>query len=127
MDDQLDAKAQRGRRIVLAIIAVVLMICVSLILLRWASHGLQRLPVQLVRLGTTGLLCLFLYRGSGAARWITVVLFSISASVGFASGRAFLMAVATIHVGIGVTLAVSPSVSAYFLAKRRLLESDQNG
>ena len=112
----LSMDVDRGRRYVLGCILCMLGTSVGVIVLYMAARGPDRLPIQLVRLGITVLISLFLYRGVPAARVLTVIGTSLGGVLALFSGLLFL---AVPYLGIAAVLVFSPSVSAYFNYRQR--------
>jgi hypothetical protein len=128
--------ARTGEKLVVTLISATLLLSACVIAWRSLPPGAGRLSTSVIGFLITCLLCFFLYRGREWARWICIVLFSISgirglihlASFGISIQNPFLgiafAAIAFYLFAAGV-LVFSSSVRAYF-AWRNVQRSPQH-
>jgi hypothetical protein len=109
---------ERGRKLLIINIALVLTISVATIAFYASNVGTGRLPTQVVRLLITIGLCWGLYRGSKVARYLMAVLLSL----GFALALVGLPAVLRSGNAGGI-LIVGSMVAAYFFVAATLFWS----
>lgn len=112
-----------GRRIVLGLVIVVLVLSVTGMLLSLWLRGSERLLGQLGRLLLEYSLGMELYRGHRWARWLTVCLFGAAAAVTswFLATRSFeplLLGLVVVHGCSALLLLFHPAVRAHFALHR---------
>ena len=107
---------ERGRWIVIGCIACVLTLSIGVTLIYVSARGPERLPMQLIRLGITALVCLFLYRGVPAARVFAVLSAGLGGLFALFSGTLFM---AVPYLTVAAVLAFAPSVSEFQRYQRR--------
>jgi|SRR5579863_6428353 len=115
----------KGRRIVLTIAGVSLLISAVTIATYVAVMGTGRLPAQIVRFLLTVGLMWWVYRGSAVAKWIVIVLFGLAGLYGllvFLSGHRLAGAVGakigTLYLTLITPLITSPAVDAFLQYQR---------
>ena len=121
-------RQRRGQSIVLFHIVLVLLISVTVITEYVARRGTDRVLPQVTRLTLTALLCLWVYRGSVAARVITVVLLGFAGlyagflivTIGgnFSAGKLVLYTMAGVYLSFAWILLMSDSVARFFEYQR---------
>lgn len=119
----MNAMELHGKRHIGAIIVILLLISLGMAAGSRYFSGIVQGPVSWLRIGSTLVLYVFLYRGNGIARRITVLLTILSAficlyaalmSPTFNSTSLLLLALALIYGGISFHLLRSERVAAYF-------------
>jgi len=95
---------QKGRLIVIGIIVTTLVTDAAIILFSLAIEGTDPLATQIVRFVLTSLLMWGLYRGSGVARWIAIVLFGLAGLLGLSSVLQNELVAGVVGVTIGIVL-----------------------
>jgi hypothetical protein len=109
----------KGRTIVLVIIVGTLLLSAIIIGAYCTVLGTSRLPVQLVRFVLTAGLMGWLYRGSAAAKWITVVCCGLAGTAGIVSllfdsrPAAVVVKLGTLYLSFAWTLVTSTSANAF--------------
>ncbi|MBW3600236.1 MAG: hypothetical protein KY475_23565 [Planctomycetes bacterium] len=118
-------RVQAGRTIVLVYIVLVLLISAATITLYVASKGPAALPPRIFRLILTVGLCLWLYSGAAAAKWLCVVLFSYAGIVAFLTpigwslpALTYIGIMSSVYVSFAWMLAISPDVDAFLKHQR---------
>jgi hypothetical protein len=118
-------EVRSGRRIMLVYLGLVLALSVATITLYVARKGPAALPPRVLRFGLTVGLCVWLYSGSNAAKWISVVLFGAGGAAAFAMplqwslpALAYVGFMASLYLSFAWMLVFSPEVNA-FLAQQR--------
>ena len=123
--ESLTQDARSGEKIVVTLITATLLLTACAIAWRSLPPGAGRLTTSIIGLFITGVLCFFLYRGREWARWICVVLFSVSGIRGLIHLASFGVSVRNPFLGIALAaiafylcaagvLVFSSSVRAYF-------------
>jgi hypothetical protein len=115
---------KNGRTIVLVIIAGSLLLSAIIIGAYCIVLGTSRLPIQLVRFALTIGLMWWLYRGSPAAKWITVVCFGLAGAVGIVSllfdarPAAVVIKLGALYLFFAWTLVTSANANAFLNYQR---------
>ncbi len=115
----------KGRRIVLTIAGISLLISAITIVAYVSVMGTGRLPAQIIRFLLTVGLMWWLYRGSAVAKWIVIVLFGLAGLFGllaFLSGHRLAAAIGSkigaLYLGLITPLIKSSSVDAFLRYQR---------
>jgi hypothetical protein len=95
---------------------------VAVVLAYVAIKGFDRIGGQLLRIFFTGLLAFALNRGDGWARWVTVLLMYTGAAIGMFNGTILDIGLAALHLALGASLALPPSVAAFFASRAHILD-----
>jgi len=118
-----NSEADRGQKIVLGVIVVLLTISALEIVTSNLATGMENLLQQLGRFSLTVLLSLFLYRGAGWARWVAIVLASLAgvgwivAVVALSPGPIagfLLLVMGAVYLGCSVILLRNAAVNLHF-------------
>lgn len=114
-----------GRAILAAYIALTLLVSVGVVAMYVAHRGSDRLPAQVTRVALTGGLCYALYRGSRAAKWVSVALFAVGGAMALPgvtsddpAAAALMGGMAALYSSFAAVLIGSRSVND-FLARQR--------
>lgn len=120
-------QAQRGRILVLVVIAFVLGVSLFVIGASNLVTNTGNTPVQAVRFLITLFLCISLYYGRNWVRWLFVVLLSgsgvVAIGVGFTlfstnPAAAYFLLMGAVYVGCALVLALSSSVKMFLRYQR---------
>ncbi len=129
----MSSRERVGQLLVLAYSALVLLVSAGVIGLYVATRGPDRLPAQAVRFLITAALCVWLYRGSLAARRVMACLLGgagLVALLGVSGGdpvaTALTGGMAAVYLSFAVVVVASPSVAA-FLARQRDIRAGAPG
>ena len=119
----METRTERGRRLVLCVIAASLTISVFTIVAFNLRRGTERLPQQVVRLLLTVGLCVLLYRGANWARWAAGILFAVAGLASLLGGFRVLLngvaglpliAMGVVYVSSAAILLFVPAVRSHF-------------
>ena len=126
----MNGKADRGRKIVVAVIAAGLSTSALVIFASILASGTDGIAWESVRFALAVLLSLFLYRGASWARWITIVLtgaagigwiiVALAQPLGPRPG-VFLLGVAAVYLVCAAALLLNGAVRLHFARGRTVI------
>jgi hypothetical protein len=119
-----------GKLLVIAVIAFVIVMSLTVIVMNNVVKGHAKLPTQAVRLGLEVLLVVCLYNGYSWARYVMVVLFGLGGIFGLAVlsmmgaeggflGKAILGVLGIGYMACAIILAAVPSVGQFMESQRQ--------
>jgi hypothetical protein len=119
------ANVQRGRIVTIGLIVTTLAMSALTIYFYVSVKGTDKLSSQIIRFALTSWLMWGLYRGSSAARWITIVLFCLGGFLGLSTILLQNRAASFVGVKMGMTyltlagiLLTSSDVEAFRLSQQ---------
>lgn len=120
MNDEVDFGT--GRKLVIAVIVIVLGMSVLVSGLYIAILGPQNIIVQIVRFCFEITLCCYLYQGRNWARWVICALFGVAGSAALISGvtkpSSLMMLMGIAYLFCASVLSLSSAVRAFLRAQR---------